>query len=69
MVVEALCSLKMEWTYRIAWWCGGGKDWRFGIIGCKLVYTEWIDKVLPYTIGNYIQCPGRHHNGDEYIYV
>ena len=48
---------------------GGGKDWKFGIISCKLVYIEGINKVLPYTIGNSIQCPMINHNAKEYIYV
>ena len=52
----------------------GGKDWEFGISRCKLVYIRWINnKVLPYSIGNYIQYPVINHNGKEYekeyIYV
>ena len=47
---------------------GGGKDWKFGIINCKLVYIAWINKVLPYSIGNYIQCPVINHNGKN-IYI
>ena len=36
---------------------GGGKDWEFGISRCKLVYIGWINKVLLYSTGNYIQYP------------
>ena len=33
----------------------GGKDWKFGISRCKLVYIGWINnKVLLYSTGNYI---------------
>ena len=28
----------------------GGKDWEFGISRCKLVYIEWINKVLLYIV-------------------
>ena len=46
---------------------GGGKDWKFGISRCKLLYRGWIEnKVLLYSIGNYIQYPGINHNGKKY---
>ena len=46
---------------------GEGKDWEFGISRLKLLYTEWINnKVLLYSIGNYIQYPVINHNGKEY---
>ena len=46
---------------------GGGVDWEFGISGCKLLYTAWINnKVLLYSTGNYIQYPVINHNGKEY---
>ena len=33
----------------------GGKDWEFGISGCKLVCTERINNMaLLYSVGNYI---------------
>ena len=36
----------------------GGKDWEFGISGCKLVYIGWINsKVLLYSTGYYVQYP------------
>ena len=48
-------------------------DWEFGISRCKPLYTEWINKVLLYSTGNYIQYPVINHNGKEYekeyIYV
>ena len=46
---------------------GGGKDWEFGIDRCKLLYIEWINKALLYSIGNYIQYSVINHNGKEYI--
>ena len=46
---------------------GRGLDWEFGISRCKLLYIGWINnKVLPYSIGNYIQYPVINHNGKEY---
>ena len=46
---------------------GGGKDWKFGISRCKLLYIEWINrKVLKYSVGSYIQYPVINHNGQEY---
>ena len=46
---------------------GGGRDWEFGISRCKLLYIGWINnKVLLYSIGNYIQYPVINHNGKEY---
>ena len=40
----------------------GGKYWKFGISRCKLAY---INKVLLYSMGNYIQYPVLNHNGKE----
>ena len=34
-----------------------GMDWGFGISRCKLVYIGWINKVLLYSTGNYMQYP------------
>ena len=46
---------------------GGGKDWEFGISGCKLLHIGWIsNKVLLYSTGNNIQYPVINHNGKEY---
>ena len=46
---------------------GGGIDWEVGVSRCKLFHTEWMDKkVLLYSTGNYIQCPGMNQNGKEY---
>ena len=47
---------------------GRGMDWESGIGSCKLLHLEWINnKVLLYSIGNYIQSPGINHNGKEYL--
>ena len=53
---------------------GEGKDSKFGISRCKLVYIGQINnKVLLHSTGNYIQYPVINHNGKEYekeyIYV
>ena len=32
----------------------------------KQLHTEWMDKVLPYSTGNCIQCPEIYHNGKDY---
>ena len=46
---------------------GGGKDWKLGASRCKLFYTEWINnKVLLYSIVDYILYPVINHNGKEY---
>ena len=47
---------------------GGGKDREFGISRCKLLYIGWINKVLLYSTGNYIQYPVINHNGKR-IYM
>ena len=45
----------------------GGKDWEFGIIRCELLYIEWIsNKVLLYSVWNYVQYPMMNQNGKEY---
>ena len=45
----------------------GGMDWEFGVSRCKLLYIGWINnKVLLYSIRNYIQYPVINHNGKEY---
>ena len=43
----------------------GAMDKEFGISRCKLLYTEWITKVPPYSTGNYIQYPIINHNGKK----
>ena len=40
-------------------------DWESGVSRCELVYREWINKVLLYSTGNYIQYPVINHNGKE----
>ena len=48
--------------------CGGGMNWKFGIIKYKLLYVEWINnKALLYSTGNSIQYPVRNHHGKEYL--
>ena len=55
-------------TQRIDFWLPRGQwvrgmDWEFGVSRCKLLYIEWINnKVLLYSIGNYIQYPVINHN-------
>ena len=46
---------------------GGGMEWEVGVSRCKLSYIEWINKVLLYSTGNYIQYPVINHNGKEYL--
>ena len=44
----------------------GGMDWEYGIRRGKLLHIGCINnKVLPYSIGNYIQYPVTNHNGKE----
>ena len=46
---------------------GGGKDWEFGMRGCKLLRIGWIsNKVLLQSPGRYSQHPVINHNGKEY---
>ena len=45
---------------------GEGMDWEFGISRGKLLYIEWINKILLYSTGHYIQYPVINHNGKEY---
>ena len=48
-------------------WGGGGTDWEFVFSRCKVLYIGWIiNKVLVYSMGNYIQYPVINHNGKEY---
>ena len=36
---------------------------------CKLLYIEWINKVLLYSIGNLVQYLVISHMGKPYIYI
>ena len=38
-------------------------DWESGVSRCRLLHIGWINKVLLYSTGNYIQCPVIKHNG------
>ena len=52
---------------------GGGMVCEVGGSRCKLLYTEWINKVLLYSTENYIQYPMINHNEElkkkECIYM
>ena len=41
----------------------GSINWEFGISRYKLLYVKYINKVLLYSTGNYIQYPVINHNG------
>ena len=45
---------------------GRGMEREFGVSRCKPVYVRWINKVLLYSTGNYIQYSVINHNGKEY---
>ena len=38
-------------------------DWEFRVSRCKVLYTEWVNKVLLYSTGNCIQYLVINHNG------
>ena len=43
-----------------------GKDGEFGVGRCKVLHLEWMEnEVLLQSTGNYIQSPGRDHDGKE----
>lgn len=45
----------------------GGMEREPGLGGRKLSHTEWVNnRVLPYSTGNSIQCPGLDPKGKEY---
>ena len=43
-----------------------GMEWECRISRFELMYIEWINKVLLYSMGNYIQYLVINHNGKEY---
>lgn len=43
----------------------GGLDQKFGTSRCKLLYAEWIHKVLLNSTGNYFQYPVIKHSGKD----
>ena len=49
----------------------GGKDWELGITRYKLEYIGWINKLLLYSTGNYIQYPVINRKGkkSEKVYI
>ena len=46
---------------------GRGTNWGFAVNRCKLLHLEWINKVLLYSTGNYIQSLGIDHDVKEYF--
>ena len=43
---------------------GSGIYLEFGVSKCKLLHLEWIkNKILLYSMGNYIPFPGIDHDG------
>ena len=48
---------------------GGGTECKVGVSRCKLLYIEWINKVLLYSTENGIQYLKINHNGKKYICV
>ena len=42
-------------------------DWEFGVGIYKLLHVEWINKVLMYSRGSYIQYPIMNHNRKECV--
>ena len=69
---ELIYEIFMDTEDRLGGCKGGGRDrrgidWEFGISRCKLLYREWMNnKVLLYSIGNYIQYPVINHNRKAY---
>ena len=41
--------------------------WDSGVVRCKLLHLKWINKLLLYGTGKYIQSPGIIHNEKEYF--
>ena len=44
---------------------GREKDWESRISRCKLLHMQWVNKVLRYSTGNFIQYPVMKHNRTE----
>ena len=44
---------------------GEGMEWEFRVRKCKLLYINWIKKIILCSTGNYIQYPVICHNGRE----
>ena len=58
-------SMKQKQTHKE--WGRREMDWEFEVGRWKLLHLEWINKILLYSTGNYIQSPGINHNGKEYF--
>ena len=41
-------------------------EWELGVSRCKPVYTEWINKVLLYSTGDYTHYSVINHNVKDY---
>ena len=56
-----------EQTHGCRWGGGGGRiEWEFVVSRYKLLYMEWINKVLLHSTGNYSQYSVINHNGKYY---
>ena len=42
------------------------KEEGVGVGRCRLLYVEWINKVLLYSTDNYVQYPMINQNGKDY---
>ena len=62
-------SMKQKQTHGHEKSLAGSQGGRLGLLRCKLLYMEWINKVLVYCTGNYIQYPMINPNGKEYFKV
>ena len=56
------------------WKCEGGMDWEFAISRYKLVHREWVNEVLLYSTGSYIQYPvktimGKNRKKEIYVCI
>ena len=45
---------------------GRGMEWGVGVGRCRLLYVEWINKVLLHSTENYVQYPKINQNGKDY---
>ena len=61
-----------QWQREQTGGCQGGGHWRRdgvggGVSRCKLLYIDWINKVLLNRMEKYIQYPMINRNGKEYF--
>ena len=61
----------MDVAYRLVVAKGDGgrrwMEWEVGVKRRKVLYINWINKILLYSTENYIQYPMINHNGKEYF--